>query len=143
MSSLGGDEVRNLVECLYRAMDCRDWATVEELVSPRVVVEVGSGRPMGWEEWRATLEEFTAGFPDSRHVIEEVLVDGSHGISRVRFTGTHTGEFRGVAPTGAKVSVAGIHIDRFQGDMLVTHRGQLDIHALMEQLSGDSGSTSN
>jgi predicted ester cyclase len=65
-----------------------------------------------------------------------VLVDGSHGISRCRFIGTHTGEFRGVAPTGAKVSVAGIHIDRFQGDMLVAHRGQLDLHGLMEQLRG-------
>jgi predicted ester cyclase len=49
--------------------------------------------------------------------------------------GTHTGEFQGIAPTGAKVSVCGIHIDRFQGDALVAHRGQLDLHALMQQLN--------
>jgi len=49
---------------------------------------------------------------------------------------THTGEFRGVAPTGAKISISGIHIDRFQGDTLVAHRGQLDLHGLMEQLKG-------
>ena len=75
-------------------------------------------------------------FPDGHHVIEEVLVDGSHGISRCRFTGTHTGEFRSVAPTGTKVSIAGIHIDRFQGDTLVAHRGQLDMHELLKQLKG-------
>ena len=46
------------------------------------------------------------------------------------------GEFRGVAPTGAKISISGIHIDRFQGDTLVAHRGQLDLHGLMEQLKG-------
>jgi predicted ester cyclase len=91
---------------------------------------------LGWDEWRANLEEFTRGFPDGRHVLEEVLVDGSHGISRCRFTGTHAGEFRGVAPTGTKVSIAGIHIDRFQGDTLVAHRGQLDMHGLLEQLKG-------
>jgi predicted ester cyclase len=130
------DAVRRLVECLYAAFDRRDWSTVEALVSPRLVVEVGSSQPCGWQEWRASLEEFNRGFPDGRHVIEEVLVDGSHGISRCRFTGTHTGEFGGVAPTGTKVSIAGIHIDRFQGDTLVAHRGQLDLHGLMEQLRG-------
>jgi predicted ester cyclase len=128
------DAVRDLVTCLYAAIDRRDWSTVEELVSPRLVVEVGSSKPLGWEEWRVNLEEFSTGFPDGHHVIEELLVDGSHGISRCRFTGTHTGEFRGIAPTGTEVSIAGIHIDRFQGDTLVAHRGQLDIHGLLEQL---------
>ena len=85
------------MECFYAAIDRRDWSTIEALVSPRVVVEVGSSEPFGWDEWRADLDEFTRGFPDGQHVIEEVLVDGSHGISRCRFTGTHTGEFRGTA----------------------------------------------
>ena len=124
------------MECFYAAIDRRDWSTIEALVSPRVIVEVGSSEPFGRNEWQANSEEFTRGFPDGQHVIEEVLVDGSHGISRCRFTGTHTGEFRGVAPTGAKVSISGIHIDGFQGDTLVEHRGQLDLHGLMEQLKG-------
>ena len=82
----------------------RDWSTFDALVSPRVVVEVGSSAPVGLDEWRANLEEFYRGFPDGRHVIEELLVDGSHGVSRCRFVGTHTGEFQGRAPTGDKVS---------------------------------------
>ena len=76
-------------------------------------------------------------FPDGRYEIEEVLVAGSHGISRCRFVGTHTGEFQGRAPTGKKVSVAVIHIDRFQGDMVVAHRGQIDMHGLLAQLDDD------
>lgn len=132
--SFSEDEIRDLVECLYTSVDRRDWETVEALISPRLVVEVGSGPPVGWQEWRAHLEEFTRAFPDGRHVIEEVLVDGSHGISRFKFTGTHGGEFRGIAPTGTKVSIAGIQIDRFQGDALVAHRGQLDLHGLLQQL---------
>jgi predicted ester cyclase len=130
------DAVRELVECFYAALDRRDWDTIEALVSPRLIAEVGSSEPLGWAEWRANLEEFIQGFPDGQHEIEEVLVDGSHGITRCRFTGTHTGEFRGIAPTGTKVSIAGIHIDRFQGDSLVAHRGQLDLHGLLEQLKG-------
>jgi predicted ester cyclase len=60
-----------------------------------------------------------------------------HGISRSRFTGTHTGEFAGLAPSGTKVSAAAINVDRFQGDTLVAHRGQIDMHGLLQQLSGD------
>jgi predicted ester cyclase len=116
------------------SLDKRDWATFEALVSPRVVVEVGSSAPVGLDRWRENLEAFHRAFPDGHHVIEEVLVDGSHAVSRCRFVGTHTGEFHGIAPTGAKVSVGGIHIDRFQGDMLVAHRGQIDMHGLLQQL---------
>ncbi|OBG88397.1 ester cyclase [Mycobacterium sp. E136] len=132
--SFSEDEVRDLVECLYTSIDRRDWATVEALVSPRLVVEVAGAAVGGWQEWRTHLEEFTRGFSDGRHEIEEVLVDGSHGISRFKFIGTHDGEFRGAPPSGTKVTVAGIHIDRFQGDMLVAHRGQLDMYGLLHQL---------
>lgn len=128
------NEVRDLVHCLYAAIDRYDRATLEAVVSQRVVVEVGGGGPVGWDQWIGRLDEFFTAFPDGRHELDEILVDGSHGISRCRFVGTHTGEFRGIAPTGNAVSVAGIHIDRFQGDMLVTHRGQLDMHGLYQQL---------
>ncbi|MFI5507173.1 ester cyclase [Mycobacterium sp. NPDC051804] len=131
-----GDEVRDLVHCLYAAIDRNDRATLEAVVSQRVVVEVGGGGPVGWDQWIGCLDEFFTAFPDGRHELDEVLVDGSHGVSRCRFVGTHTGEFRGIAPTGNAVSVAGIHIDRFQGDMLVTHRGQLDMYGLYQQLEG-------
>jgi predicted ester cyclase len=131
------DAIRELIECLYEAMDKRDTSTFDALVSPRVVVEVGSSAPIGLDEWRANLEAFYRGFPDGRHVIEEVLVAGSHGVSRFRFVGTHTGEFLGRSPTGRKVSVGVIHIDRFQGDTVVAHRGQIDMQGLLAQLDGD------
>jgi predicted ester cyclase len=131
------DAIRELVECLYGSMDQQDRSTFDALVSSRVVVEVGSSAPMGLEEWRVHLQEIYLGFPDGRHMIEELLVAGSHGISRCRFVGTHTGEFQGRAPTGKKVSVAVIHIDRFQGDTVVGHRAQMDMQGLLAQLDGD------
>jgi predicted ester cyclase len=118
-------------------MDKQDTSTFDALVSSRVVVEVGSSAPMGLEEWRAHLQEIYLDFPDGRHVIEELLVAGSHGISRCRFVGTHTGEFQGRTATGRKISVSVIHIERFQGDTVVVHRAQMDVHGLLAQLDGD------
>jgi predicted ester cyclase len=131
------DGVRELVECLFQAMDRQEWSRFEAMVSQRVVVELGSAARIGIGEWREEMETLYRAFPDGRHVIEEVLVAGSHGVTRSRFTGTHTGEFEGMAPTGTKVSVAAIHVDRFQGDMLVAHRGQMDKHGLLQQLRGE------
>jgi predicted ester cyclase len=131
------DAIRELVQCLYESIDKQDTSTFDALVSSRVVVEVGSSAPMGLEEWRANLEEIYLGFPDGRHMIEELLVAGSHGISRCRFVGTHTGQFQGRTPTGKKVSVSVIQIDRFQGDTVVGHRAQMDMHGLLAQLDGD------
>jgi predicted ester cyclase len=131
------DAIRELVECLYGSMDKQDTSTFDALVSSRVVVEVGSSAPMGLEEWRAHLQGIYLAFPDGRHEIEELLVAGSHGISRCRFVGTHTGEFQGRTPTGKKVSVSVIHIDRFQGDTVVGHRAQMDMQGLLAQLDGD------
>lgn len=137
MADSSDDAIRELIACLYGAIDKQDTSTFEELVSERVVVEVGSSAPSGLNEWRAHLDAFRRGFPDGRHLIEELLVAGSHGISRCRFVGTHTGEFEGRAPTGKKVSVGVIHIDRFQGDTVVAHRGQIDLHGLLAQLDVD------
>jgi predicted ester cyclase len=134
--SFEGGEVRDLVRCLYATIYRHDWSTLEAVVSQRVVVEVGGGPAAGWDEWLGRLQEFFIAFPDGRHELDEVLVDGSHGVSRCRFVGTHTGEFQGIAPTGAEVSISGIHIDRFQGDMLVAHRGLLDMYRLHQQLEG-------
>jgi predicted ester cyclase len=117
-------------------LDQQDWPRLEALVSPRLVAQVGSSEPVGFDNWRTSLEEFYRGFPDGHHEIEEILVDGSHAVSRSRFVGTHTGEFRGVAPTGTKVSVDVIQIDRFQGDTLREHRGQLDMYGLLQQIGG-------
>ena len=109
MADSSDDATRELIECLYGAMDKQDTSTFDALVSSRVVVEVGSSAPAGLEQRRTHLQEIYLGFPDGRHVIEELLVAGSHGISRCRFVGTHTGEFQGRTATGKKVSVAVIH----------------------------------
>jgi hypothetical protein len=56
------DAIRELIECLYGAMDKRATSTFDALVSPRVVVEVGSSVPIGLDEWRANLQGSIAAF---------------------------------------------------------------------------------
>ena len=67
--------------------------------------------------------------------VEDKTVAGDKTVARVRVTGTHEGEFMGVAPTAKRVDVQLIDIMRFDGAGLVCeHWGVADMLSLMQQL---------
>ena len=64
--------------------------------------------PFGPEEMRGTIRMVTAAFPDHRHEVDEVIVDGDNVVLRCTLTGTHEGPFMGIPPHRPK--------DRGHGD---------------------------
>ena len=46
-------------------------------------------------------------FPDWHNQIEELLVAGDRVVARMTWSGTHTGPFEGIEPTGARVEYVG------------------------------------
>ena len=78
---------------------------------------------------------YRGAFPDLRMDVQDVLVSGDKAVARVRATGTHEGEFMGMAATGRSVDVQLIDIIRFGDDGLACeHWGVFDALALMQQL---------
>jgi steroid delta-isomerase-like uncharacterized protein len=76
-----------------------------------------------------------AAFPDLRMAVEDVVADGNKVVTRVRYTGTQTGEFMGMPATGKSVDVQLIDIFRFADDGRVgEHWGVIDLMAMMQQL---------
>jgi len=51
-------------------------------------------------------------FPDWHETIEDIIAEGDKVWVRAKATGTHTGEYRGLAPTGKKVTGMGVNIYR-------------------------------
>ena len=53
-------------------------------------------------------------------------------------TGTHLGEYFGIAPTGRRIEVDGATFSRFGADGLVVHdTNYIDVAGLLNQLAGD------
>jgi steroid delta-isomerase-like uncharacterized protein len=76
-----------------------------------------------------------AAFPDLAMTPQDVVDGGDKVVARVRFTGTHEGEFMGMPATGRTVDVQLIDIMRFADDGLVhEHWGVFDAMAMMQQL---------
>ena len=122
------------VRKIFSLMDEQDFGSIREMLAPEFSAFFGGNPAMGVEEWTGMARMFYAAFPDGTHTIEEVLEDGDRVLSRGSFSGTHTGEFMGTAPTGKTITVTEMTLDRFTDGKLVEHRGEADMLGLMQQL---------
>jgi steroid delta-isomerase-like uncharacterized protein len=76
-----------------------------------------------------------AGFPDTRMEVQDIVASGDKVVARVRYTGTHRGEFMGMPATGKGVDAQLVDIFRFGDDGLVhEHWGVMDQLTMMQQL---------
>jgi predicted ester cyclase len=55
-------------------------------------------------------------------------------VARVRITGTHTGDFYGIPPTGKHIDLTGIYIVRIVNGKIVEHWGEENGVTLFRQL---------
>ena len=86
------------------------------------------------DAWVQFLGTFLKGFPDLYLEVQDTVADEEMTAQRILFTGTHTGPFRGLPPTGRKVRFSGLEINRMTGGKVAEHWFQLDALTLFEQL---------
>jgi steroid delta-isomerase-like uncharacterized protein len=96
-----------------------DFDVFDEVVSPDVVdpaPEQGPG-PQGFKDMFRTMRD---AFPDLEVTPEHVTATEDDAALAYTITGTHEGEFLGVAPTGREVAARGVQIGRFEDGRLVS-----------------------
>jgi len=113
----------------------RNLAVVDELVASNYVGHIAGMEdvrgPEGWKQ--AWAEAFTA-FPDYHATIEDMVGEEDKVVARYTETGTHQGEFMGIAPTGKQFTVSSIMIDRIVGGKFVEGWLVMDALGVMQQL---------
>jgi predicted ester cyclase len=93
------------------------------------------GAADGHEGFRRVLGVFCGAFPDLHLEIEFMIAEGDRLMCHVSTTGTHTGPFMGMPPTGRKFKVNGTDIFRFNDEGKVSaHWGVFDTLGMMVQL---------
>jgi len=80
------------------------------------------------------LGELYAAFPDGRYVNDNIVAEGDQVVTVGRFQGTHTGAFHGMLPTGKRVTLTAVHVDRIAGGKIVQHLPMSDPTELQEQI---------
>ncbi|ELP63618.1 ester cyclase [Streptomyces turgidiscabies] len=108
---------------------------IDELVAPDVLfhapVPMGATGP---EALKRVWEVLLRAFPDIHVSVEETVAEGDKVASRNTVTGTHRGEYQGLAPTGRTVTYSEIFICRFAGGQIAEIRGVVDVLTQLRQL---------
>lgn len=107
---------------------------IRELVAADHISHLPTGDHYGPEGVRIDICCFRASFPDLRVEIDEVFEAPERIVYRFTANGTHGGPFMGIPPSGKKVQIRGIGIDRIQLGKTVERWIQYDSAGLLQQL---------
>lgn len=116
------------------------WNQGDESAIDRFIAEDAAGNDpqfgIGRESFREQWRNWRSAFPDINFEIQELVADeGTQTVvSRWLLTGTHSGEFWGAGPTGNRISVDGVSIDRIQAGMVVSGFDAWDSMVLRRQI---------
>src|SRR5918993_3012224 len=103
----------------------------------------GHTEERGPEDVKRFIGEFRQAFPDFFSTIEDQIGEGDKVVTRWRASGTHQGEFRGIAPTGKPVAITGIGVFRFSDEgKVVESWDNLDELGMMQQMGSISRTSS-
>lgn len=78
--------------------------------------------------------DFRRAVPDLDWQVDMILGDGAFVVGRWTGTGTQTGAWGPIAPTGRSISFSGVNIFRFEGDKVAEIWNHRDDLGLMTQL---------
>lgn len=108
----------------------------DTLIDANFVVHGAGGQavPSGPQGVKELVAAWRTGFPDGEMSIDDLLADGDKVIVRMTWRGTHSGDFYGVRPTGKRVAVTSIGIDRVADGKIVEGWGEVDMLSMYEQL---------
>ena len=117
---------------------------VDELFS-RDYIYMSPGMPElhGIDGFRQLIRMYKAAFPDVRLNIDEQIAEGEAALTRWTGTGTHLGEFMGLAPTGRRVTVSGMILTRCAAGKIVSEYEILDTLGLLQQLGAIPATAAN
>ncbi len=126
-------------QATFRAWNAHDAEAVAAVFAEDAVIrDVAPTEPVrGREAIRERVAGMIAAFPDLELRQLDLVVGADANADRWVFSGTHRGEFLGLAATGRRIEVEGATFSRFDAAGLVVEDVNFwDVPSLLAQLGG-------
>jgi predicted ester cyclase len=105
------EENKTIVRKFVEAYNKQNLDLTDEFVAPDYV-DPDYPQLQGLESLKQMMKMFFKAFPDFHETIEGIIAEEDVVWVHLSYTGTHTGEWMGLAPTGKKITCKAIDIYR-------------------------------
>ncbi|MEV6958164.1 ester cyclase [Streptomyces sp. NPDC051207] len=122
-------------ELLERCWRVKDVTVLNEMADPECTYTLPGHPQLDNKQFLDLMQQIWRAKPDLRIDLLDMIVEGEWVASRVRFSGTQTGELLGIPPTGRFVSIDEMILERWdeQGRLLEFHQ-EADFVGMLTQL---------
>lgn len=112
-----------------------NYDVLDEILAPDFVDhDAAPDQGPGIEGLKGFFRTMRSAFPDLKAEPVEICATDDHVAMRYTISGTHQGEFQGVAPTGKSFKVSAMQLARFENGRCVERWGSTDELGMMKQL---------
>ena len=123
------EENKAIVRRFVEAYNNQNLDLFDDLLAPDYVDHTSK---VGREGLKQLMNMAFNAFPDLHETIEDIIAEGDKVWVRLTYTGTHTGEFMGIAPTGKKITAMAVAIYRIVNGKLSEYWNVTDKLALLK-----------
>ena len=130
------EEVQAFTDGVLEMWNEANLTIVDEVYAPEIVRH-DCGVPediVGIENVKNYLENLFNAFPDLHITVDETIVAGNKGAQRWTMTGTNTGSWGDMPPTGKNVQFSGVSIAHFVNGKAVEIWDFYNVLDMMQQL---------
>lgn len=139
MSAAQETSNKAIVARFEEAVSSGDWEiiskAIDELVAPDALIRSPiPTKARGAQKLKEIFGTLHRAYPDLHVAAEDVIAEGDKVVARNTVTGTHRGEYMGIAPTGKSVTYNEIFIFRVADGRIAETWGVVDVLSQMRQL---------
>jgi steroid delta-isomerase-like uncharacterized protein len=125
---------KEIIRRLYAEIDEGDLDIVDELWAPDHVFHMPGSEPMDRAAHKALLRMYQGAFGDWHQEITDMVAEEDRVVTVFTFHATHRGEFMGIPPTGNRVEVMAVAIERLGEGRIVEGWTLFDGLGMLRQL---------
>jgi steroid delta-isomerase-like uncharacterized protein len=133
---MSAEESKAIVRRFWGVWEQGNIDLVDELLAPDYVNHSPGipDQPTGPEGVKAVVSMFRSGMPDLRVIVEDMIAEDDKVAVRYTLEGTHEGELFGLPPTGRRLSIKSITVERVSEGKIREHWRITDSLDMMQQL---------
>ena len=135
---LNSVEAKKLITALHKVWNLNLLSEIPNIYTEDFVVHWSKvnkeSTSFGHDGIRKAIQETLIAFPDWFEDVVDIIAENDRVVTRYVSTGTHSGPYQGIQPTGKKIKVDEISIFRLKENRVAEQWCLVDDLALLKQL---------